>query len=103
MMLLLVPAVGLPRCLCTSQSVGTPPWQLNQTLIPGNALRYYYVNPVGLCATQRKSGIWERCGTAGKIGRSANLASLLEQESRASAPRPLPGARRRPDERLSGM
>jgi hypothetical protein len=28
-----------------------------ETLIPGKALRYHYVNLAGLCATQRKSGI----------------------------------------------
>jgi hypothetical protein len=37
------------------RGIGTPRWQLNQTLIPGNALPYYYVNPVGLCAAQHKA------------------------------------------------
>jgi hypothetical protein len=46
------PAASLPRCLEISGHRHAP-WQLNETLIPESALRYYYVNPVGLCATLR--------------------------------------------------
>jgi hypothetical protein len=45
------PAASLPRCLEISGHRQAP-WKLNETLIPESALRYYYVNPVGLCATQ---------------------------------------------------
>jgi hypothetical protein len=48
-----------------------------EMFIPGNALRYHYVNRVGLGATQRKRGVRQRRRTAAKIDRRANLASFV--------------------------
>jgi hypothetical protein len=63
------------------QGIGTPRWQLNETLIPGNGICYDYVNLVGLCAAQRKSG-GSRRRTAGEIDRRA-ISLLIGAESQA--------------------
>jgi hypothetical protein len=58
------PAASLPRCLEISGHRQAP-WKLNETVIPESALRYYYVNPVGLSRSER-------------AGRGARVCSRLE-------------------------
>jgi hypothetical protein len=72
-------AVGIPRCLAI-WGIGTPRWQLNETLILANAICYHYVNPGGVCATQRKSGIRQPTANGGKNRPSCKPRFLIGAE-----------------------
>jgi hypothetical protein len=72
------------------RGIGTPRWQLDETLIPGKALRYHYVNPVACVSRSRKVTSRSAQRPAEKTTVAQTSLPYWRSNPRASAPRPSP-------------